>query len=80
MPDLTDAEAMRLGDLVARLSQEFEIDTAFITWAATIVAERYAGARIRSYVPILAERDLREMLRRHSQSGAAVPAFVVAPC
>jgi len=57
--------------VVVRLSSAYDADEADVAdEAARIFEERYAQARVQSFVPILIEKELRDRLRtRRANSG-----------
>jgi hypothetical protein len=53
-----------LDSIVARVSSSYDADEADVAErAARILRERYAGARVQAFVPILIEKALRDLLR-----------------
>jgi len=58
--------------VIARLSEDFNIETdAVALQASAILRQRYAEARVQSFIPILVERELRELLRAGRTSDVA---------
>src|SRR4051794_24474527 len=50
--------------MVARLSDDFHTDAGMVAeQAEDILRRRYADARVQSFIPILVERELRQILR-----------------
>ena len=69
---LPEAASPLIAGLVARLSADFQVDADVVaSQASAIVRERYAGARVQSFIPILVERELRDLLRAGRAAGAA---------
>jgi|1185.fasta_scaffold92867_2 hypothetical protein len=59
--------------VVARLCSEYDADEADLAArAAHIFRDRYAEARVQGFVPILLEKELRDLLRRRAVTPAAV--------
>lgn len=66
-PDLL----LGLEAVVARLCSEYDADEADLSErAAHILRDRYAEARVQGFVPILLEKELRDLLRRRAASSA----------
>jgi len=57
--------------VVSRLCSEYDADEADLSaHAAHIFRDRYAEARVQGFVPILLEKELRDLLRRRAASPA----------
>jgi len=69
---MPDAASPLIDGLVPRLCADFDVDAEMVALqAAAILRERYAGARVQSFIPILIERELRELLRAGRAASAA---------
>ena len=57
--------------VVARLCSEYDADEADLSArAAHILRDRYSEARVQGFVPILLEKELRDLLRRRAAASA----------
>ena len=57
--------------VVSRLCSEYDADEADLAArAAHIFRDRYAEARVQGFVPILLEKELRDLLRRRAAASA----------
>jgi len=57
--------------VVARLCSEYDADEADLAARAEdIFHDRYAEARVQGFVPILLEKELRDLLRRRAAAAA----------
>jgi len=69
---MPDTASPLIDGLVARLCADFQVDAEMVALqASAIVRDRYAGARVQSFIPILVERELRDLLRAGRATGAA---------
>jgi len=60
-----------LQSVVARLCSEYDADEADLAERAEhIFRDRYAEARVQGFVPILLEKELRDLLRRRAAPSA----------
>jgi hypothetical protein len=59
-------EASFLGPLVERVHLEFGVERTRIRRLATEVLATFATARVQAFVPILVEKQLRQMYRRRN--------------
>jgi len=58
--------------VIARLCADFHVEAdAVALQASAILRQRYAGARVQSFIPILVERELRDLLRAGRRGDAA---------
>ena len=63
-----------LQGVIARLCEDFHTDADTVgPQAEEIFRRRYADARVHSFIPILVERELREVLRKARHEGATPP-------
>jgi hypothetical protein len=63
-----------LDPLVAQLSAQYGLDPQAVRSRALRVLASFAGARVRAFVPILVEKQVREDCRRQSGLGTTIPA------
>jgi len=60
-----------LESLITRLCSEYDADEADLAERAEhIFHDRYAQARVQGFVPILLEKELRDLLRRRAAAAA----------
>ena len=65
-----------LDPLVARLSAQHGLNPRAVRDLAVRVLASFAGARVRAFVPILVEKQLRETCRGPSGPGTIAAAYV----
>jgi hypothetical protein len=71
-PDPPAPASSLIDGVIARLSEDFHVETdAVAVQASAILRQRYAGARVQSFIPILVERELRALLRAGRAGDAA---------
>ena len=63
------ADESFLDPLVARLSAQYGVDPRAVRSLAVQVLASFAGARVRAFVPVLAEKRLRDTFRARSGLG-----------